>query len=340
MCRHPKASGLFATAPRSASNSLDNITHTLAGGLLAQMGLRRRSRFAFAACLLGANAPDIDVFAPIAFPVDGIEFHRGPLHSIFAWPFLAAAIVGILWLVDRWKTRGPDTLPFRAGPLFIVAFLAVLTHSFLDWLTTYAIALFAPVSWHWYSGDAIFIVDWVYWLLMAAGIGWSAIRWRRALPNPGRPAQVAGLVMLAYIAFNLGESARIESATADALRRRGIEPALIVAGPPPFAFWERNIQWRSADRFGGGSFDLEDGLRIDAASEPIGLDDPALAVARSQRHVRAFLVWSRMPIVVRIDGRPYLSDQRFYGPLRSRAVPAAVRRFFRAHAFLVPLDKR
>ena len=38
---------------------------------------------------------------------------------------------------------------------------------------------------------------------------------------------------------------------------------MIVAGPPPFAFWERNIQWRSADRFGSGSFDLTDGLVIE-----------------------------------------------------------------------------
>jgi inner membrane protein len=318
---------------------LDNITHTLAGGLLAQMGLKRRSRFAFAACLLGANAPDIDVFAPIAFPVDGIEFHRGPLHAIFAWPFLAAAIVGLLWLVDRVKPRRPDALPFRPGPLFLVAFLAVLTHPFLDWLTTYAIALFAPLSWHWYSGDAIFIIDWVYWLLMIVGISWSAIRWRRSMPNAGRPAKVAGAIMLAYIGVNLAESAYVENSTVAELRRRGIEATLVVAGPPPFAFWERNIQWRSVDRFGSGTFDLAQGLLIDPSSAPLNLDDPALAAAaRTQSHVRAYLVWSRMPIVVRVDGHSYLSDQRFYGPLRSRLIPGAVRHWFRKHSFLIPLD--
>lgn len=305
------------------------------------MGLKRRSRFAFAACLLGANAPDIDVFVPLAFPVDGIEFHRGPLHGIFGWPLLAAAIVGILWLVDRLKPRGPDTLPFRPGPLFVVAFLAVLTHPFLDWLTTYAIAIFAPLSWHWYSGNAIFIVDWVYWVLMIAGIGWSVWRWRKHLPRPGRPAQIAGLLMLAYIGFNLAESAWVEHRAAVALRGRGIEPALVVAGPPPLAFWERTIEWRSADRFGSGTFDLGSGITLDQASQRIGLDNPQLALAaRNERYVRSFLVWSRMPIVVRIDGRTYLSDQRFYGALRSRSVPSGIRRFFRGHAFLVPLDNR
>jgi inner membrane protein len=317
---------------------LDNITHTLAGGLLAEMGLRRRSRFAFAACLLGANAPDIDVFAPLAFPVDGIEFHRGPLHGVFAWPFLAAAIVGILWLVNRWKPRAPETLPFRAGPLFLVAFVAVLTHPFLDWLTTYAIALLAPVSWRWSSGDAIFIIDWVYWLLMIAGISWSAARWRRNSPHAGRPAQIAGLLMFAYIAFNLGESARVEHAAADVLRRQGIEPRLVVASPPPIAFWQRSVMWRSADRYGSGSFDFRHGLTLDPGSQPLGLDDPRLEQARStSRHVRAFLVWSRMPIVVTVDGGAYLTDQRFYtvspSPFANR-----MRRMIKRSAFLISLD--
>lgn len=320
---------------------MDNITHTLAGGLLAEMGLRRRSRFAFAACLLGANAPDIDVFAPVAFPVDGIEFHRGPLHGVFAWPLLAAAIVALLWVVDRLKPRGPDTLLFRAGPLYLVAFIAVLTHPFLDWLTTYAIALLAPLNWHWSSGDAIFIVDWVYWVLMVAGISWSAVRWSRNRPRPGRPAQIAGILMLGYIALNLGESARVEHAAANRLRARGIEPTLVVASPPPIAFWERTILWRSAERYGSGSFDLHDGLVIDSESAPLRLDDPRLQRAKAkERFVRSFLIWSRMPIVVTENGRTYLSDQRFYGPMRARSVPSGIRRFFRGHYFLVPLDNR
>jgi hypothetical protein len=45
-----------------------------------------------------------------------------------------------------------------------------------------------------------------------------------------------------------------------------------------------------------------------------------------------------MPIVVDVDGRTYLSDQRFYGPLRARSVPRSIRRFFSGHAFLIPLD--
>jgi inner membrane protein len=161
------------------------------------------------------------------------------------------------------------------------------------------------------------------------------------MPDPGGPARIAGMIILVYIGFNLAESFYVERATANALRGRGIEPVLVVAGPPPLAFWERTIQWRSADRFGSGSFDPRSGIKLDRESEPLGLNDPQLALAKcTERYVRSFLVWSRMPIVVKIDGRTYLSDQRFYGAIRSNAVPGSVRRFFRGHAFLVPLDNR
>ena len=65
---------------------------------------------------------------------------------------------------------------------------------------------------------------------------------------------------------------------------------------------------------------------LDPGSQPIGLDDPRLPVPQgTQPHVRAFLVWSRMPVVVHVDGRAYLSDQRFYGPLQVAPIPGAIR---------------
>ena len=84
-----------------------------------------------------------------------------------------------------------------------------------------------------------------------------------------------------------------------------------------------------AYRFGSGSFDFRHGLALQPTSAPLGLGDPRLASARARdKHFRAFLVWSRMPIVVRIDGRTYLTDQRFYS-LSTR---------LRTGAFLIPLD--
>ena len=321
---------------------MDNLTHSLAGALLGEMGLKRRSRFAMAGCILGANAPDIDVFAPRFLPVEGIAFHRGPTHAVIGWPLLAIGIVAILWLLD-WLKPGEEAspeqaapLPFRPLPLLGVTFLAVLTHPFLDWLNTYGINLLAPFSPKWQAGDAIFIIDWVYWLLMILGIFWSRRLDRHGLANPGRPARIMGLALAGYIALNLGVSTRAEAQTTAALTAQGIRPTMVVASPPPFLFWQRRMLWRDATAYGGGDYDIfHDRVIIEPQRAPLGLADPRLAAAAARsRHIRGFLYWSRMPLVVTRDGKPYLTDQRFYGQILKIGLKPT-----RFDGFLVPLDR-
>jgi inner membrane protein len=315
---------------------LDNLTHTLAGGLLGQMGLKRQSRLAMAGCLLGANAPDIDVFAPLFFNVQGIAFHRGPTHAVLGWPLLAAAIVGLLWLYDRWRPN-PDALPFRPLALFLVTLTAVLSHPALDFLNTYGINILAPFSPKWVAGDAIFIIDWVFWLLMGGGIALTVWRERRSGVPSGVPAQAAFGLLVAYIAFNLGLTQRVESATRVALLDNHIRPTEVIASPRPFAFWRRTMLWRDDRSYGLGSYSPTEGLRIGPRQGLLRLDDPRLNAARKRSaRVRGFLYWSRMPMVVVQDGRAYLTDQRF---LASTLLPNEKRgRSWRYDPFLIPLD--
>lgn len=314
---------------------MDNLTHSLAGALLGQMGLKRASRFALAGCILGANAPDIDVIAPLFLPVDNIAFHRGPTHALFGLPLMALGTVALLWLIHKLRPPKADAPPFRFWPLFAVTLVAVASHPFLDWLTTYAVAFFAPLGNRWYSANAIFIIDWVYLVLLTVGIWWSARRWRLDRPQPARPAMVMGGLLLLYIAGNMAWSAYAERLTATALRQRGIEPELIVPSPPPLAFWNRSIAWRSRTTWGSGEYSPATGLLLSSGHEPLRLDDPLLLKARRERReVRSFLYWSRMPIVVEEGGRTYLTDQRYYRNLRIPGVSSRPR----SAGFMVPLD--
>lgn len=202
---------------------MDNITHSLAGALLGQMGLKRSSRFGVAACIFGANAPDIDVFAPLVLNVDSIAFHRGPTHALWPPPLMAVAIVGSLWLLNlawRWS----EAAPFRTRPLFAATLAATYSHPFLDWLTSYAVNLFTPFDAGWYSANAIFIVDPVYWLLLIGGIWLTARREKAGTVHPRRPAWIAGGLMLAYIAGNVALSAHVEQRTAETLRQAESSP--------------------------------------------------------------------------------------------------------------------
>jgi inner membrane protein len=71
---------------------------------------------------------------------------------------------------------------------------------------------------------------------------------------------------------------------------------------------------------------------LDPEIVPLDLDDPRLAAAaKRDRHVRAFLFWSRMPLVIEDQGRAFLTDQRFVsGPVRTHGGRGN---------FTVPLDK-
>jgi len=107
---------------------------------------------------------------------------------------------------------------------------------------------------------------------------------------------------------------------------------MIVASEVPLTFWKRRMIWRGDAIGGAGDYDLLQGLNhatLDPEITPLRLDDPHLATAaKRDRHVRAFLFWSRMPMVVEQGGHAFLTDQRFYegGSRISRG------------AFMIPLD--
>src|SRR5438105_10862093 len=103
-----------------------------------------------AALVLGANGPDIDVFAPAVFNVQSISFHRGITHGILGWIALPLALTALLIGYDRfqqWVGKRPQArLPVRPGWLLALAAIGVLTHPALDWTNTYGIKLLDPFS--------------------------------------------------------------------------------------------------------------------------------------------------------------------------------------------------
>jgi hypothetical protein len=78
------------------SPPMDNVTHSLVGWTLGQTGLKRRTCKGLAALILGANAPDIDVFLGWV-PWPSLATHRGLAHSFFGGVLvLPPLFVGIL----------------------------------------------------------------------------------------------------------------------------------------------------------------------------------------------------------------------------------------------------
>jgi inner membrane protein len=85
---------------------MEPITHFLTGACIGRAGFNRKTAYATLAAVLAAEAADLDVVWGLAGPVEGLKHHRGITHTFVAVPVVAAAALGVVWLVDRglrWK---------------------------------------------------------------------------------------------------------------------------------------------------------------------------------------------------------------------------------------------
>ena len=206
----------------------------------------------------------------------------------------------------------------RFGWLVLLAYLATLTHPFLDLLTTYSVQLFSPLSSAWYHADALFIIDIWVWLLLAVAIGVSKRRERLGLEWRTVP-QMAIVALLAYVGANLAIS---QVAVA---KVRSIDPKseAIFASPPPVLSWRRDMVWRDGASYCRASFDpLGEGFRPGSCA-PSNMGNPIVREAiRRDPRLQKFLKWSILPQAAvsksRCAIRVSIGDARYGEGRRSR----------------------
>ncbi|SEH18600.1 inner membrane protein [Sphingopyxis sp. YR583] len=298
---------------------MDNLTHSLVGAVLGQMGLKRKTGLAMPTLIIAANLPDIDATCAI-YGIESLSMRRGITHGPIALLLLPVILWALMIAFDRWqdrrRKRPAGRLPIDKGWLLALAYIGCLSHPALDWLNNYGIRLLEPFSHRWFYGDSIFIID--LWIWIALGVSvWLSLRGeRRGRPNWQRPAWIGFTAVSAYIFANGLITGAAERMVSSALESTGTKNALVVASPPPLAFWKRDIFWRTADRYGTASFVPGVGGQVDLTGTPTGLDDPRLAIwVKADPAARAFLFWSRMPVAQEDGDAILLRDQRFMHPL-------------------------
>jgi len=161
---------------------MDGLTHSLLALTSAKAGLERLSPYTAAACILSANAPDIDV---VAFFFGGrwaaLQYHRGITHSIIGTITLGLLVPSILYAFERViaKFRGlRPRIQYRG--LMLASLIAAATHPLMDWTNNYGVRPLLPWDGKWFYGDLVFIVD-PYLLLVMGGVAFlltSNRRWK------------------------------------------------------------------------------------------------------------------------------------------------------------------
>lgn len=299
---------------------MDNLTHSLVGALIGQMGLKRKTGLAMPTLIIAANIPDIDAVATLLGGHQHLAIRRGISHGPIAMVVLPLMLWGIMLWFDRWQARRgkrPDKrLPIHKGWLLALAYIGCLSHPLFDWFNSYGIRLLEPFSSQWFYGDSIFIID--VWILagLIAGIWLSKRRENNGTGNPFGPSRIAASTIAVYICANLAITSVAEQYASNKVYRK---PSFIAANPVPVAFWQREMLWQNEFEIGSALFSfLTFGWTGEkrVAREP--LDERVGEATAADPEADAFIFWSRMELVTvkEINGvdTAIVTDQRFTNP--------------------------
>jgi inner membrane protein len=163
---------------------LDNLTHTLAGLLVAEAVVQARARSgeplasfrtaAYVSSVLVNNAPDLDfLYAGITErPIGYLLHHRGHSHTVpvgLAIGLATAAVVNAIARRRRWPWCSSDRLALLA-----ICCLGPLVHVAMDFSNNYGVRPFWPVYAGAFYGDAIFIVEPFFWAVAVPPLFFAA----------------------------------------------------------------------------------------------------------------------------------------------------------------------
>jgi inner membrane protein len=295
---------------------LEPVTHILFGATMGRAGLNRTTALATLTLALSAEAPDIDVFMNLFGKVTGFAQHRGYTHTLIGAPFMAAAVVGFVWLLHRWRLkRGHEPpQPVRWRVLYGLALLGSLSHILLDFTNNYGVRPFMPFSYRWFSWDIIFIFEPVLFAFLVLGllgpfftrlISQEIGEERRRGMLPGRAAAITALVLVALLWwFRDYQHRRIVAAMQAAVypvTQDETEPPVRVGAYPypwdPFA-WSGVVE---TPRFVGNlpmnSFFAAVDPQELGTYRPKPEETPLSLAAKKSRLGRVYLDWARFPYV-------------------------------------------
>jgi membrane-bound metal-dependent hydrolase YbcI (DUF457 family) len=155
---------------------MDTITHGIAGTLIGKAVFSgedmfrsrpmNRARLITWSLMLGAIFPDSDILRDwfSSNPLLLLTWHRSITHSLVCLPFFALALAaGTRWLA-RWRKWDSPSFAALTG----IYAIGILSHIFLDLVTTFGTMIWSPLQWSRPAWDLIFIIDFTLTSLLLA----------------------------------------------------------------------------------------------------------------------------------------------------------------------------
>jgi membrane-bound metal-dependent hydrolase YbcI (DUF457 family)/type II secretory pathway pseudopilin PulG len=153
---------------------MDTITHGIAGALIGKAVFRgedmfaskpmNRARIITWTVMLGAIFPDSDIlrdwFSNNQMLI--LTWHRSFTHSLVCMPIFALLLAAMTRWFARWRKWDAPSFAALAG-LYAIG---ILSHIFLDLVTSFGTMIWSPLQWSRPAWDLIFIVDFTFSALL------------------------------------------------------------------------------------------------------------------------------------------------------------------------------
>src|ERR1700674_5859901 len=186
---------------------MDTITHGIAGALIGKALFRgddmitlrpmNRGRIVTWSLMLGAIFPDSDVFRDMVSHNDLLilTWHRSITHSLLCLPLFAVALAALTRWFVRWRKWDAPSFAALTG----IYAIGILSHIFLDLVTTFGTMIWSPLQWSRPAWDLIFIIDLTFTALL---LGPQILAWvyRQAEGLKNRAILTWSLLALASLA--------------------------------------------------------------------------------------------------------------------------------------------
>jgi len=162
---------------------MDTITHGIAGALLAKAAFNgadlfppepvNKRRIITWSLTLGAIFPDSDVLRDFISrnPMLMVTWHRSITHSLLCLPLWTVLLAALTFAVCRWR-RWDSPSYIALCSLWAVG---ILSHIFLDLVTTFGTMIWSPYRWSRPAWDILFIIDFSFTaiLLIPQLLAWA-----------------------------------------------------------------------------------------------------------------------------------------------------------------------
>src|SRR5208282_4356039 len=153
---------------------MDTITHGIAGALIGKAVFRGEDMFSSKAMnrarvitwslMIGAIFPDSDMLREwfSSNPMLILTWHRSITHSLLCMPVFALLLAALTRWFVRWRKWDAPSFLALAG----IYAIGILSHIFLDLVTTFGTMIWSPLQWSRPAWDLIFIIDFMFTALL------------------------------------------------------------------------------------------------------------------------------------------------------------------------------